>query len=109
MPLALAADPPPIRLDSAGAVRVGDTRVRLESVVYRHRQGDTPEEIHECFPTVALSDIYGVVAYYLRHKGEIDAYIAEVDAEADRLQVEIEARYPTRDLREKLRALRDRS
>ena len=109
VPLALATDPTPIRIDSDGAVRVGETRVRLESIVYRHRQGDTPEEIHECFPTVPLPDIYGVVAYYLRHKEEIDAYIAQGEAEADRIQAMIEAKYPTRELRERLRSLRDQT
>jgi uncharacterized protein (DUF433 family) len=109
MPLALATDPTPIHVDSDGAVRVGQTRVRLESIVYRHQQGDTPEEIHECFPAVPLPDIYVVVAYYLRHKEELDAYIAESEAEADRIQAMIEAKYPTRELRERSRALRDRT
>lgn len=106
MALAVATDPTPLRVDSDGTVRVGETRVRLESIVYRHLQGDTPEEIHECFPSVPLPDVYGAVAYYLRHKEELDAYIEQGEAEADQLQAKLEAEHPTEELRQRLRALR---
>jgi hypothetical protein len=80
--------------------------VRLESIVFRHQQGDTPEQIHESFPSVPLPDIYATVAYYLRHKEEVDAYVSESEADADRFEARLEAEYPTRDLRDKLRKLR---
>jgi len=106
MSLAVAADPTPIRVESDGAVRVGDTRVRLASIVFRHQQGATPEEIHESFPSVPLPDIYAVLAYYLRHQAEVDAYLAALDAEAERIRGEVEARPETKALREKLLARR---
>jgi uncharacterized protein (DUF433 family) len=104
MSLALAADPTPIRVDSDGALRVGDTRVRLASVVYRHQQGDTPEEIHESFPSVPLADIYATISYYLRHRAEVDAHLAQLDADAERLRLKVEAEHGLpQELRERLR------
>lgn len=107
MSLAVATDPTPIRIDADGTVRVAETNVRLQTIVHCHQQGYTPERIHESFPSVSLPDVYGVVSYYLRHKDEVDAYIAENEAEADRLQEKLEAEYPTRELRTRLKALRD--
>jgi uncharacterized protein (DUF433 family) len=104
--LAVAADPTPIRIDPGGVPRVGDSRVRLASIVFLHLQGATPEEIRERFPSVALSDVYAVIAYYLRHRAEVDAHLAELEAEAQRIEAEVDARPETQALREKLRAAR---
>jgi uncharacterized protein (DUF433 family) len=104
MSLALIADPAPLRTDPDGAVRVGDTRVRMASIVHRRRQGATPEEIQASFPSVPLPDVYAVIAYYLRHQAEVDAYLAQLDGEADRIREEVEARPTTKALREKLLA-----
>jgi uncharacterized protein (DUF433 family) len=106
----IVVDPAHIRVDADGAVRVGDTRVLLASIVYRHQQGDTPEEIHEGFPGVPLADIYAAIAYYLRHRAEVDSHLAGLGVEAERLQREVEAEYGLpEELRERLRArLRER-
>ena len=102
MTLAVAADPTPIRIDPGGVPRVGGSRVRLASIVFLHQQGATPEQIQESFPSVALSDVYAVIAYYLRHRAEVDAHLAELEAEAEGIQDEVDARPETRALREKL-------
>jgi hypothetical protein len=80
--------------------------VRLASIVFRHQQGATPEEIHQSFPGVPLPDVYAVIAYYLRHRTEVDSYLAHLDAEAERIRAEAEARPGTKALREKLAARR---
>lgn len=95
MSLALAADQTPIRFDPGGVSRVGDSRVRLASIVFLHRQGVGPEEIQERFPSVELPDVYAVIAYYLRHQTEVDAHLAELDVEAERIQAEVHARPET--------------
>lgn len=105
MTLAVVADPSPIQVDRDGAVRVGGTRVLLASIVDRHQQGETPEEIHETFPGVPLADIYAAIAYYLRHQAEVDSHLAERGVEAEELRRKVEARYGLPDeLRERLRA-----
>ncbi len=106
MPLAVAAEPTPLRIDERGVVRIGDTRVTLSSIVRCYQRGDSPESIHEGFPSVSLADVYATITYYLRHQEEVDAYLADEDAAAERLRRQIEADYPPA-FREKLRRLRD--
>ena len=83
----------PLRADAHGAIRVSDTRVTLDTLIARYHQGDSPEAIHEGFPTVPLTDIYAVIAYYLAHRDEVDAYLRERDEEAERIRQEVEANY----------------
>jgi uncharacterized protein (DUF433 family) len=70
------AEAPPLREDSAGALRVGDSRVLLELVVRAFQDGATPETIVQRYATLALADVYAVIAYYLRHRTEIEEYLA---------------------------------
>lgn len=107
MNLTAAIDPTPIREDADGVIRVGETRVRLASVLYHHKQGATPEEIRERFPVVSLADVYAIIAYYLRHHDEVETYLSEEEAEAERVHRLAEARPETKALREKLLARRD--
>ncbi|HEX8596976.1 MAG TPA: DUF433 domain-containing protein [Chloroflexia bacterium] len=81
----------PLHLDESGSIRVGDTRVLLELVINAHNTGTAPEQIVETYPTLDLADVYDVIAYYLRHRREIDGYIEERQIEAEELREEIEA------------------
>lgn len=89
--IAIQSEAPPIRTDASGALRVGDTRVLLELVVHAFREGATPETIVQQYPTLALSDVYAVIGYALRHPEQIDAHLAERDRCADEVQRRIEA------------------
>lgn len=109
MSLAVAADPTPIRIDQGGVARVGETRVRLASVLYLHHRGSTPEEIQESFPALSLSEVYGAIAYYLRHRSEVDGYLAEQEAEAERLRREVDERPDVKRLRARLLHEREQS
>ena len=99
----------PLQTDEHGTIRVGGTRVTLDTIIARHAQEDTPEAIHEGFPTVSLSDIYAVIAYYLANKNEIDSYLERRRAEGERIRREVEASYSPeiRARNQRLRALRD--
>jgi len=81
----------PLRFDESGTLRVGDSRVLLDIVVGAYQQGETAEEIVESFDTLRLSDVYAVISYYLRHRDEVDAYIAEREARGEELRREWEA------------------
>ena len=99
--------PPPLRLAEGGtAVRVGNTRVPLDTVVYEYDKGTSPEEIVHNFPSLDLADVHAVLAYYLRHAAEVRAYLAERERQATELRREIEQRFPQDGLRERLRARR---
>jgi len=84
-------DTPPIREDVAGALRVGDTRVLLELVIRAFQDGATPETIVQRYATLSLPDVYAVIAYYLRHRGEVDEYLARREQKAQEVQRRIES------------------
>ncbi len=77
MSLVIAAEPIPLTLDHDGVVRVSQTRVTLESLLALYCQGATAEEIAQRYPAIALSDVYAVIAYYLRHEADVEEYLAQ--------------------------------
>jgi uncharacterized protein (DUF433 family) len=81
----------PLKMDEHGTIRVSGTRVTLDTVVACYHQGDSPEAIHEGFDVLPLNDIYAVIAYYLAHRDELDAYLKSGREEAERLRREWEA------------------
>lgn len=86
MALSVAAEPVPFALDEQGSARVGGTRVTLTVLLGLYGQGMTAEQLHDDFPTVALADIHATIAYYLRHRAEVDAYLAEQEWIADKIR-----------------------
>jgi uncharacterized protein (DUF433 family) len=98
----------PLKTDEHGKLRVGNTRVLLELVIHAFQQGETAEGIVDSYPTLKLADVYAVLAYYLMHRDEVDAYMRQANENADRIQREIEMNYApeTLALRARLRALR---
>lgn len=105
--LPLGPEPLPLHADEAGVVRVGGTRVALESVVAAFRLGETAEGIVESYPTLRLADVYQVLGYYLLHRDAVDAYVAKREHEAGRLREKIEADFDPTGLRARLLARRN--
>ena len=64
---------------------VAGTRVSLDSVVIRFQEGASPEKIVHSFPTLKLSYVYGVIAYYLENEKLINKYLAESQRKLDRI------------------------
>src|ERR1700674_2742089 len=85
------ADAPPLREDATGALRVGNSRVLLELVVRAFQDGATPETIVQRYSTLALPDVYAVLAYYLRHPNEVEEYLARREQKAEEVQQRIES------------------
>jgi uncharacterized protein (DUF433 family) len=100
--LTLEPETVPLTRTPEGVIRVGGTRVPLDTVVYAFRNGASAEAIVDRFPSLKLADVYGAITYYLRHTTEVDAYIAAREREADDLRREVEARFPQDGLRAKL-------
>lgn len=92
----------PLKIDAHGVVRVGGTRVTLDTVVYEFEQGSTAEEIAYQFDVLNLADVYAVIAYYLRHQDEVKAYLQEQEKQSTEIREKIEQRSPSKDLRESL-------
>lgn len=106
MALVTAEETPPLVTDRHGVVRVGSTRVTLETVVGAFQDGATAEEIALRYPALALVDVYATIAFYLRHRDEVDRYLVEQSEKAAALQREAETFFDTRELRRRLLARR---
>ena len=106
MTLTLQADPLPLRVEEGGGIRVGTTRVHLEIVIEAFENGASPESIVQSYDTLQLADVYAVLAYFLRHKEEVQEYIAQRNAVAEEWRRKLEASQPplSPDLLERLRA-----
>ena len=96
----------PLEMDHDGVIRISGTRVTLETIISAFDRGATPEEIASQYPTVPLADIYAVIAYYLSHRNEVEAYLAQRRHEAARIRAENERRFDPRGIRERLMARR---
>jgi uncharacterized protein (DUF433 family) len=97
----------PLVTDPHSAVRVRGTRALLDTIVTAFRAGATAEEIAQKFPSLALADVYQVIALYLNHTAEIDEDLAGRQFEAAALQREIEGRLDPAGIRARLLARRD--
>lgn len=97
---------PPLAADEHGVVRVGGTRVTLDVVVHAFDSGASPEEITDSYPVLGLTDVYATIAYVLRHREEVDAYLAGQAKGAEKVRRMIEERFPTTELRRRLRERR---
>lgn len=106
MTLPLTVDPSPLRTDQHGVIRIGGTRVTLDTVIYAFNEGLTAEEISLQYPTLGLADVYGAISYYLHHQDEVDSYLKEREQEAEEIRLKIEAQVDSRGIRERLLARR---
>jgi uncharacterized protein (DUF433 family) len=104
MALAITTEAVPIRVDAAGVLRVGHSRVTLDTVVWAFNEGMAPDEIVRRFDALHLDDVYLVIGYYLRHRVEIDAYLQESEKQAHEILAEIERRVPRSHFKARLHA-----
>lgn len=100
--------PVPLEMDREGVIRVSGTRVTLDAVVSAFDRVATPEEIASRYPTVPLPDIYAVIAYYLSHRDEVEAYLNWRRQQATQVRAESEGRFPPHGVRDRLMARRQR-
>lgn len=88
--------------DEHGVIYVGNTRIPIDTIIYKFHQGSSPEDIVNSYPTLALSDVYATVAYYLQHREEVDTYLAQQVLESEKLQKEVEEQFPSEGMHAKL-------
>jgi uncharacterized protein (DUF433 family) len=96
----------PVALDDDGVVRVGGTRVRLETIINAFHLGCTAEEIMLKYPSLELRDIYAVIASYLGRSDEVRIYLESRRSQVEEADRELEARLPSAGIRERLLARR---
>jgi uncharacterized protein (DUF433 family) len=95
-----------LRADEDGVVRVGKTRVTLDTVVAAFSEGATAEEIVQQYPSLNLADVYQVIGYYLRRPSDVEAYLQQRRAQADSVRRQNEARFDPQGVRDRLLARR---
>jgi uncharacterized protein (DUF433 family) len=97
---------PPFGTDTDGVVRVGGTRVTLDTVVEAFEEGFTAEEIQQQYPALGLGDVYGAISYYLHHRAEVAAYLDDRRRRAAAVRSEIDRRTDRAEFRRRLLARR---
>lgn len=94
----------PLVSDKHGVVKVGGTRVTLDTIVKAFLRGATAEEIAQQYPSVSLSDVYATISYYLQNQKEVDKYLAKRKKQAQAVKAENEKRFDPHGIRERLLA-----
>lgn len=87
-------------------VRVGGTRVALDSVINAFDEGATAEDISQRYPSLGLADVYTVVGYYLKHEAEVKDYLRERRHSSTETRRENESRFDPSGIRGRLLARR---
>lgn len=104
MSLTIEVQTIPLKADKDGVMRVGKTRVTLDTVVRSFEQGHTAEEIVSHYPVLRLADVYAVIAYYLNNQAEVQAYLRQQEEAAQKIWQKIEAKSDYQAFRERLMA-----
>jgi uncharacterized protein (DUF433 family) len=106
MALPIEVERVPLQVDADGVVRVGGTRVTLDTIVETFGEGATAEEIVQQYPSLRLADVYTVLGYYLRERQQVDAYLGRRQMQADRTREQNEAQFDPQGVRDRLLARR---
>ncbi|BAY25197.1 hypothetical protein NIES2100_50030 [Calothrix sp. NIES-2100] len=104
MTLVIIAEPAPLEMNPDGVVRVGKTRVTLDTIVAVFKQGTTAEEIVHRFPSLQLADVYATIAFYLKHQQEVEAYLQQRQQQAQEIRQMNQSRFDPQGLRDRLLA-----
>lgn len=94
MAFEIHVDKAPLRVADSGTVYIGQTRVTLQTVIAAFHLGDSPEQIIMSFDVLSLADVYAVIAYYLCHREEVDAYIHQQEVESEKFRKKMETEHP---------------
>jgi uncharacterized protein (DUF433 family) len=106
MSLVIVDTPIPLKTDIDGVVRVGNTRVTLDTVIAVFKEGATAEEIVSQYPSLMLADVYAVIGYYLQRQPEVEVYLNQRQQAANQVRQQNEARFNQQGIRERLLARR---
>lgn len=89
-----------------GEIRLTGHRIGLSHVVYFYNEGFSTEMLVGQFPTLPLSLVHKVIAFYLENQAEVDAYVASHEAECERRRANAPVSPGLVQLRRRLQAMR---
>ena len=96
----------PLTTDADGVIRIGGTRVTLDTVVDAFEEGATAEEIAQQYSSLNLGDVYAVIGYYLRRHSEVSEYLQQRQQQGKEMREQNETRFESHGVRERLLARR---
>lgn len=96
----------PLKKNADGVILVAGTRVTLDTVVAAFDEGATAEEIAQQYPSLALSEVYAVLAHFLRNRDAVSEYLAERSKKAEAVRASHPLRLDGAELRKRLLARR---
>jgi uncharacterized protein (DUF433 family) len=106
MTLLIATEPLPLKTDADGIIRIGGTRVTLDTLVAAFNEGATAEEIAQQYPSLRLSDVYAVISYYLQRRQDVETYLQQRQEQAIEVRKQNESRFDPQGVRDRLLARR---
>jgi uncharacterized protein (DUF433 family) len=109
MSLVIVDTPIPLKTDVDDVVRIGNTRVTLDTVIIAFKEGATAEEIVAQYPSLLLADVYAVIGYYLQQQPEVEAYLKQREHIANEVRQQNEARFNQQGIRNRLLARQSHS
>jgi hypothetical protein len=139
MTLEIEAEQIPLMMDIDGVMRVGETRVTLDTLepiritsgggshaagrghgsplcyysdrplVSAFSDGATAEEIVQQYPPLRLGDVYAVLGYYLRRRPDIEVYLRQRQALTTEVREQNESRFDPQGVRDRLLAMEQNS
>jgi len=68
-----------------GRPQLAGTGVSVQRIVGWYKMGQTPEEIADQYGHLSLAQVYAALAYYHANRDEIEAELAQEQADYDRL------------------------
>ena len=92
----------PMQMDDDGVIRIGGSRVTLDTVVAAFETGATAEEIVQQYPSLNLADVYSVIGYYLHRRSEVEDYLQKRRQQAVEIRKQNESRFDAKGIRERL-------
>jgi uncharacterized protein (DUF433 family) len=104
MSLIIIDTPIPLKTDMDGVVRVGETRVTLDTVIMAFKEGAAAEEIVSQYPSLGLAEVYAVIGYYLQQQPEVEAYLSRRNQLGQKVRWQNEARFNQQGIRDRLLA-----
>lgn len=69
-----------------GRLRIDGTRITVHRIATLYKQGQTAESIVQTYPHLSYAQVYVALAYYHENQAQIDAELAEMDLEYERLK-----------------------
>ena len=102
MPEALNSEPFPLETGPDGVIRVGGTRVTLDTIWAAFQEGATAEEIVQQYPSLSLADAYQAIGYCLRNRVLVTRYLANRTDSGEDIRKSNESRWPPEGIRARL-------